>query len=784
MKQCHLVGARRGRAFSSTTALAIALGFTALGCGDAPEPESVANTPESVGTQTESLSTTLAPSLDTYVRDGGSASSNFATAATLDVKKSTSGYNREAYLRFNLSSFAGTVQSAKLRVYGKLTEAGTVPVVARLLSSDIAPFSASTTWSTKPQTMPIELGRAQVTGTTAAWYELDVTSLVREKKRNGGASIDLALVSPVTTTPLAQFNSSEAATNRPELVISTASALLVVGNTTLGAGDNAVKNRLTQLGFTVTVKAASAATSADATGQTVVLVSSTVASGDVAAKFRDVTVPVVAWENAIFDDMKLTGTVAGTDYGTASAQTSVNVATPSHALAGGRTGTNAVSGSSNFTWGKPSASAVKAATLPSDASKATLFGYEKGAAMVGMNAPARRVGLFLEDTTANSLSKSGWALFDAAVNWASGSKAFVVKKLLVINYEPYLEAYGQTLSQHYNWPGAHQIVDNFVRDISEITGDYLRYQVVDFRDLDAYPPEIGLSYGATYNDAAYVADFDSGHLQDAPADYTAIINQFGIDAAINAGTYDEVFIAAPTSVGFAESNMAGKDAYWVNGGEITRPGVRNYFFMYVNNMMHWSNFEHSYMHRLENIMRHVYAKLGYGQDASGVAPSNWNTNPYDFSCLWTGASPSCGAQRRHLWDDFTLVDGVAQNLRARGDSSAKAGVGTMHFAVNAQSQSADNYNWGQPWVNVNRSLPAVTSRADDWLYNFPNLTGESRLVDMSEYPFGPTDDKYQWGYVMFLFNHVPRVPGRHADGALFNWWEYAASYNDYPEALK
>jgi hypothetical protein len=593
-------------------------------------------------------------------------------------------------------------------------------------------------------------------------------------------------------------------------VINTATALLVAGSTTLAAGDNAVKARLEQLGFAVTVKAASAASSADATGHTLVLVSSTVTSGDVGSKFRDVAVPVVVWENAIYDDMKMTGVTSGADYGTSTAQTALSISAQAHALAGGRAGTPAISTSSSYTWGKPSSSAVKAATLTSDASKAAVFGYEKGAAMVGMNAPARRVGLFLADATAAALNRSGWMVFDAAVNWASNSKAFTVKKVLVLDYEPFLEQYGQTVSQHYGWPGAHQIVDNFVRDISRVTGDYLRYQVVEFREFDAWPPQIGLPYGATYNDADYLADFEtpsctqgsqcrsgscsipegqtSGNcaqnLQDMPADYEAIIAQFGLDAAINAGTYDEVFIAAPTSLGFSESNMAGKDAYWVNGREILRPGVRNYFFMYINQLVHWSSFEHSFAHRLENIMRHVYGKLGYGQDRSFVSPSNWNTNPYDFSCLWLGASPSCGATRRHLWDDFTLVDGVAQNLRSRGDSAARAGVGTMHFAVNAQSQSLDNYNWGQPWVNVGRSLPAVTSRADDWLYNFPNMTGETRQVSMSEYPFGPSDDKYQWGYAMFLFNHVPRRPGRHADGALYNWLDYLVNYNDYPEALR
>jgi hypothetical protein len=49
-----------------------------------------------------------------------------------------------------------------------------------------------------------------------------------------------------------------------------------------------------------------------------------------------------------------------------------------------------------------------------------IFGYETGATMPGAVAPARRVGFFLEDLTAGSLTPAGWALFDAAVRWALG----------------------------------------------------------------------------------------------------------------------------------------------------------------------------------------------------------------------------------------------------------------------------------------------------------------------------------------------------------------------------
>jgi hypothetical protein len=40
--------------------------------------------------------------------------------------------------------------------------------------------------------------------------------------------------------------------------------------------------------------------------------------------------------------------------------------------------------------------------------------------MPGLAAPGRRVGFFLEDATAASLTTEGGALLDAAVRWATG----------------------------------------------------------------------------------------------------------------------------------------------------------------------------------------------------------------------------------------------------------------------------------------------------------------------------------------------------------------------------
>ena len=72
--------------------------------------------------------------------------------------------------------------------------------------------------------------------------------------------------------------------------------------------------------------------------------------------------------------------------------------------------------SSGMGWGEPAASAAVAAT---HRGHPVLFGYEVGASMVGLTAPARRVGLFLGPLAGDNLTTAGQQLFDAAVEWAA-----------------------------------------------------------------------------------------------------------------------------------------------------------------------------------------------------------------------------------------------------------------------------------------------------------------------------------------------------------------------------
>jgi alkylated DNA nucleotide flippase Atl1 len=192
-------------------------------------------------------------------------------------------------------------------------------------------------------------------------------------------------------------------------------ALLVTGSGSASGGDAVVLSRLQALGFEVTLRSGSASATGDATGMSLVVISATVSSSTVGAKFRTVAVPVLVWEGWIYDDFGMT---SSSGYGEISGQSALSIAAPGHPLAAGHSGQIATSASATYMWGEPGAGATVVARLLGG--QAAIFAYEAGAAMVGLAAPARRVGFFLHEQTAQSWTAAAASLFDAAVTWLAG----------------------------------------------------------------------------------------------------------------------------------------------------------------------------------------------------------------------------------------------------------------------------------------------------------------------------------------------------------------------------
>ncbi len=158
------------------------------------------------------------PSADAYVV--GSSVINYGSATTLIVKNSTSSSSyRESYLRFPISSITGSLNNARLRLYGALSDF-TDPVLTiqvKEINSASIWEESTLTWSNKPTVLTPILAFQDITGTTPAYYEWDLTSFVQSKIALGNANINIQISSPYETATRVDFNSKEAGSNMPQL---------------------------------------------------------------------------------------------------------------------------------------------------------------------------------------------------------------------------------------------------------------------------------------------------------------------------------------------------------------------------------------------------------------------------------------------------------------------------------------------------------------------------------------------------------------------------------------
>ena len=165
-------------------------------------------------------SVSLNPTADAHVRGGSNATRNYGTATSWEVKTSTSSKeNRDAYLKFDLNSLGtiGNLSSVKLRFYGRLSASGTLTTTLYGVSSTTW-TETGINWNNKPA-LGSALGTKTVTGTTYAWYELDVTAYVQQELTAGRRIISLSFHNSANTSQNIQTNSREASTNKPLLVV-------------------------------------------------------------------------------------------------------------------------------------------------------------------------------------------------------------------------------------------------------------------------------------------------------------------------------------------------------------------------------------------------------------------------------------------------------------------------------------------------------------------------------------------------------------------------------------
>ena len=201
--------------------------------------------------------------------------------------------------------------------------------------------------------------------------------------------------------------------------------LLVVADPSLSdsPSDAMVADRLTSMGFQVNVANDNGIQEADAFGQKLLVISSTVGSGNIGNRFRNTPVPTVLWEEANQDDFGMTSDEPDFTRGLTEASTTIEIALPEHPLAGGfAAGSLAIMKETQpMAWGYPEEDAIIIAHDSNDPDQAVLYAYDEGGEMLsGLMAPARRVLLPMSDDAFAALNEAGLKLFDAAIAWAIG----------------------------------------------------------------------------------------------------------------------------------------------------------------------------------------------------------------------------------------------------------------------------------------------------------------------------------------------------------------------------
>jgi hypothetical protein len=156
---------------------------------------------------------------DAYVRGGQYADTNFGGAAELVVKKSQDpAYQREAYLKLDISDVQAG-QKVRLRLFGKLSDTRATSVTTEVVPLSTAAWTEKgVTWNNRPAVESARWGSVAVSGTTAQWYEIDITSQVQTSRTAGQTSIAIALRCSVETLPYATFSARETG-NAPQLLI-------------------------------------------------------------------------------------------------------------------------------------------------------------------------------------------------------------------------------------------------------------------------------------------------------------------------------------------------------------------------------------------------------------------------------------------------------------------------------------------------------------------------------------------------------------------------------------
>ncbi len=288
--------------------------------------------------------------------------------------------------------------------------------------------------------------------------------------------------------------------------------------------------------------------------------------------------------------------------------------------------------------------------------------------------------------------------------------------LMIVHNPPVASEGGRRLTEIFGWNDPDRLARQYIADLEQSSGGYVRYRIVERIDADWFPRKID---GFRYTGESYVAAWRSRRMHEPDRiDYEAQVAAFDLIGRYERGEMDEVWFFAFPYAGDYESTMVGRDAFWCNSPPVpnTDHCSRRFVIMAFNYERDVDCMLENFGHRVESIMSRVFA----------------------------GHPPE-----QNLWNVFTRYDKT---------HPGQAHCGNVHFAPNSER----DYDWGNP--------RPVISYCDDWL-TFPDMPGRPRWVDCREWGSGDMRLHHLW-----WLSHLPRVGGE-TFGVSNNWWSYVIDPN-------
>jgi len=314
-------------------------------------------------------------------------------------------------------------------------------------------------------------------------------------------------------------------------------------------------------------------------------------------------------------------------------------------------------------------------------------------------------------------------------------------RVLLVILNPLMDpSAGSRLGAEMSWPRPDDLARRFVAEILQASAGFVRYQIVQRVELDEFPVLVD---GFRYDPDSYRSVMRREVQAHNPSviDYRALLDSVGCLPRIEAGQLDEVWVMGFPHAGLYESIMGGAGAFWCNAPPLIQTaGTRRRFvvmgFSFERDL---GEMLHSYNHRAEAILAHVFNSLGFLTWAYKA-----NRTPATLAL----------DQKLNLFERYLLFDLIAPG---------QAGLGTVHYAPNALR----DYDLGGSRL--------VASCCYDWL-RFPEFRGDVRMVSSAEWGGGSERAYQRW-----WMDHLPKSAGRQ-NGIHNNWWQYISNLDSVAQS--